>query len=389
MPRGGFSGGGGGGGGSFGGGRGSFGGGGRGSIGRSGPGAGPPGGRGGGFGGGFPSGGGRSGGGPTGGGPGGGGFPTGGGGFGGGGFRGGFGGGGMRGGGGFFSPFGGGGGFRRGGGGCGTGCVTTFVVVIIILIALNMTFGPGMFSSDQSAPSGAGSGSGYNVTQSTVKRTPLPKGMAKETGYYTDEVGFIKNPQILQAGMRNFYNKTGVQPYLYITDTVNGTTAPNASDMDKYANALYDKLFKDEAHLLLLYWETADSTPGDYKTQVVTGTQANTVIDEQAATILLDYIDRYYADSSLGSYDEMFSKSFNDAGDRIMAVTVSPGIWITGALIVLAVLALLFYWWTRVKKQKNIEAEQTEKILNTPLEKLGPGPTGLEDKYKDPPPAQE
>ena len=360
MPRGGFSGGGGGGG------RGSIGGGGRGSIGRSGPGAGAPGGRGGGFGGGFSGGGG---------------FP--GGGF-GGGFRGGFPGGGMR-GGGFFSPFGGGG-FRRSGGGCGTGCVSTFVVIIIIFIALIMTFGSGMFSSGQNTESGAGSGSGYNITASTVKRTPLPKGTAKETGYYTDNVGFITNPQVLQTGMQNFYNKTGVHPYLYITDTVNGTKAPKDSDMSTYANALYDQLFTDEAHLLLLYWETADSTPGDYKTWIVTGTQARTVIDDQAATILLDYVDRYYTDSSLSGYDEVFSKAFNDAGVRIMAVTVSPTVWIVGALIILAVLALLFYWWTRAKKQKNIEAEQTEKILNTPLEKLGPGLTGLEDKYKDPPP---
>jgi len=354
-------GGGGGGGGRGGGGLGSVGGGGLGSLGRSGGGGGL-GGRGGRVsGGGFPTGGGggfRGGG-------------SGGGGFGGGGFRGGYGGGG-------FIPFGGG--FRRGGrGGCGSGCISSFVVVIIIVIALLMTFGGGMFS-------GMGNGSGgYTVTKSTEKREPLPKGSVTETGYYTDDLGFITNPVVLEAGMKNFYQKTGVQPYLYITDTVNGTTSPTASDMDTYGKVLYNQLFTDQGHLLLLYWETKDGADGDYKTQCITGAQAKTVIDTEAATILLDYIDYYYYDNSIKDYNQMFSQSFNDTGNRVMTVTTSPWVWIMGALIILVILALLFYWWSRAKKQKNLEAEQTEKILNTPLEKLGPDMTGLEEKYKDPP----
>jgi len=285
----------------------------------------------------------------------------------------------MRGGG--FIPFFGGG-YRRGGGGCGSGCTSVFVVAFIIVVALVMTFGGGMFSGNSY---GSGSGSSYNITASTVKRVPLPKGSVKETGYYTDEINFITNPQVLQTGMKNFYDKTGVQPYIFITDTVNGQKNPTDSDMAAYANALYNEQFTDEAHLLLLYWESPTGAEGDYKEWIITGTQAKTIIDDQAATILMDYVDRYYYDNSLKGYSEMFSKAFNDAGNRIMNVTVSPWVWVIGVLIVLAVLALLFYWWTRAKRQKNLEAEQTEQILNTPLEKLGPGPTGLEEKYKDTP----
>jgi len=357
MPRGGFSGGGGGG-------RISGGGGGRLTGGRSGGG----GGRGGFTGGGF----------PTGGGFGGGRIPPGGG-FGGGGFHGG----GYR-GGGFFFPFGGG--YRRnyrGGGGCGTGCSSIFVVIAVIIVALVMTFGSGIFSQFGSYSAGTGNSSG--IAPSTVKRTPLPKGSVNETGYYTDELGWIKNPVTLEAGMKNFYNKTGVQPYIYITDTVNGTKNPTDTDMETYVNELYNKLFKDEAHFLVLYWETKNGQEGDYKTWYTVGSQAKSVVDLEAANIVLDYIDRYYYDNSLQNYDQVFSKSFNDAANRIMTVTVSPWVYVIAVLVVLVILALLFYWWARVKKQKNLEAEQTEKILNTPLEELGPGPTGIEDKYKDPP----
>ena len=343
MPRGGYSGG---------GGRSSGGGGGRSSGGRSG---------GGGHRGGF-SGGGFSGGGRRGGGFSGGGFPTGGGGFRGRGFR--HGGRGPS-----FFPYGGG--FRRNyGGGCGTGCVSGVVVIIILIAVIAMVL-LGIFSNNINGQVSSG------VTMSTVRREPLPKGSAIDTGYYTDELGWITNPVTLEAGMKNFYTKTGVQPYLYITDTANGTTKPTSSDMDIYARELYDKLIRDEAHLLLLFWENNNN----YKTQYVAGSQAKSVIDAEAANILLDYIDRYYYGSM--KEDEFFSKAFNDAGNRIMSVQQSPWVWVWTTLIVLCILGILFFWWSKIKRQKNLEAEQTEKILNMSLDELGPGKTGLEDKYRE------
>ncbi|MCL2350987.1 MAG: hypothetical protein FWC55_00490 [Firmicutes bacterium] len=359
MPRGGFSGGGGGfsgGGGGFsgGGGRSFGGGGGRSFGGRSGGGGAS---RGGFTGGGFSSGGGFRGGSP------GGGLPPGG--------RPPMGGGPM---------FPGGGGFRRGfygggGGGCGgVGCTVIFIAAIVLIFVAVLLFS---FSGGVSVGSSSG---GSEVTSSTIKREPLPKGAVTETGWYTDELNWIQNPVTLEAGMKNFYAKTGVQPYLYITDTVNGNTDPTSanwkSDMEAFANQEYDLLFRDEAHLLVIFWENNDN----YATGYLAGTQAKAVIDDEAANILLDYIDRYYYGSM--TEDEFFSKSFDDAAVRIMTVTRSPWIPVLLVLIVLVILVLLFVWWNRRKKQKNLEAEQTQKILETPIEELGPGPTGLEDKYK-------
>ena len=65
-----------------------------------------------------------------------------------------------------------------------------------------------------------------DITRSTVKREPLDKAYVNETGYYTDELGWIRSSSTLEKGMKDFYQETGVQPYLYITDTVNGTTSP-------------------------------------------------------------------------------------------------------------------------------------------------------------------
>ena len=103
------------------------------------------------------------------------------------------------------------------------------------------------------------------------------------------------------------------------------------------------------------------------------GTQAKTVIDREAADILLDYIDRNYYDSSLTD-EEFFSNSFRDAANRIMTVTRSP--WISAittiaivfGVVILAI--LLFVWWRHAKKQKNLEAKQTADMLDTPAGKI-------------------
>ena len=42
--------------------------------------------------------------------------------------------------------------------------------------------------------------------------------------YFTDRLGWIKQSATLNAGMEAFFKKTGVKPYLYLTDNVYGST---------------------------------------------------------------------------------------------------------------------------------------------------------------------
>jgi uncharacterized membrane protein len=249
--------------------------------------------------------------------------------------------------------------YGGGPGGCGCGTLPILLIVFIIIFIMISAGRCSVFDN---------TGNSSDITTSTVKREPLPKGSVNETDYYTDTMVpiWITNPTELLRGMKYFYQKTGVQPYLYITDTINGSHTPTESEIADYANSLYDELFTDEAHLLFVFFEYDDS----YMDWYVTGTQAKTVIDTEAGDIFLDYIDRNYYISSL-SDEEFFSNSFKDAADRIMNVTQSP--WIS-VLIILGVCVLavvLFIWWQNAKKQKNLEAQQTEQILKTPLEKFG------------------
>lgn len=266
-----------------------------------------------------------------------------------------------------------GGGYRRSSApsGCApSGCLTVLIILLIfIAIMIAISAFSGMMSNNSS----------NDITISTIERVPLPKGSVNETEYFDDRLGWINNETKLEKGLEYFYDETGVQPYLYLTDNINGNFYPSDIELEQFANDLYDELFTDEAHLLFVFYEHE----GMYMDWYITGTQAKQVIDREAADILLDYVDRYYYDSDLTD-EEFFSQSFSDAADRIMTITRSP--WITVFIVIgIAVLVLiLFIWWNKAKKQKNLEAKQMEDILKTPLDTFGDTEAeDLANKYED------
>lgn len=108
-----------------------------------------------------------------------------------------------------------------------------------------------------------------------------------------------------------------MQPYLYILP--NGATT-STQDLSRQAEKLYDQLFTDEGHFLLVF---CDDGYGSFHCGYTVGSQAKTVMDDEAVGILADYLDRYYSDYSL-SEEEIFSKTFSSTATRIMTVTQSP-----------------------------------------------------------------
>ncbi len=237
------------------------------------------------------------------------------------------------------------------------GCLTFFGIALILIGVLFLV------SRFAGAPLLSGSG---GITQSTTRREALPPGAVKETAYFTDTLDWIGNETQLTAGMKHFYKKTGVQPHLYITDTVNGSHYPSSEALEAFADDLYDRLFTDEAHLLLVFFEY----DGGYMTRGVTGVQARSVIDSEAGDILMDYLDRYYYDDSLTD-EQYFSKAFSDAADRIMTVYRSPWIPVFITIGIAVLLLTAYVWWRRSETQKDLKARRTEEILKTPLERFG------------------
>ena len=164
----------------------------------------------------------------------------------------------------------------------GAGTIFAIIAVVAFLV-----FALALFS-------GFGSCSSSDISSSTVERQALPAGSVTETAYYTDEDGsWISDARTLEEGMRQFYMDTGVQPYLYILP--NGTTT-STSELSSLAEQLYDELFQDEAHFLLVF---CDSGYGGYNCGYTVGSQAKTIMDSEALDIFADYLDRYYADYSI------------------------------------------------------------------------------------------
>lgn len=261
---------------------------------------------------------------------------------------------------------------RGGGGGCGgAGCGFLLMGVFVLMVLMIIFSSIGNFN-----PTTPGS-----VTPSTIEREALPSGSVNETDYFTNEAGWHINQTTLTNGLRHFYNETGVQPYVYITNNIDGSTDPTNDEIVAFSNELYDELFTDEAHALLVFFEPDLYS---YDTYLVTGVQAKQVIDQEASDILLDYVDRNYHSNM--NDDEFLSKAFADAADRIMKVTKSPWItvWIVIAVVVL--IFLLFSWWKSKQAQKNLEAEQTKDILSQPIQKFGTSAADdLTKKYQDDP----
>ena len=199
------------------------------------------------------------------------------------------------------------------------------------------------------------------IQKSTVEREKLDSpSQSVSQDYYEDHLGWIKSSSVLEDGMKHFYEETGVQPYLVITDDIGGNDYSKAAEK-KYANEVYDAHFTDQAHLVLVFQEK----DGQYHSFYLVGTEAKTVIDDEAGEILLDYIDHYYY-SDLDE-DEMFSKAFRESADRMMTVTPKYG-WIALIFVlIIVVLVVLLTWWSKKKKAKLAEMNKAQQILDQDL----------------------
>ncbi len=222
--------------------------------------------------------------------------------------------------------------------------------------------------------------SSSSITVSTVEREALPAGSVNQTEYYYDGLDWIRSASTLESGLYTFFKATGVQPYIYLTDNIDGDYDIEHADIATYANDLYDELFTDEAHVLLVW---AENDQG-YVNYLITGVQAKGVIDDEAVDIILDYLDMYYY-SDLGD-EAFFSTAFDKAAERSMAQTpTSPWVYVSVAVVVVAVVGGVIYLVKFRAKKKKEEDDRLNDILNADLgtyETKSSTLSDLENKYK-------
>ena len=226
----------------------------------------------------------------------------------------------------------------------GIGCIHIVLILIILFSIIALYFNIVAFSQSNSE-----------------ERTKLNANV-NVTEYYNDTLGWIDDSATLTEGLKYFYNMTGVQPYLYITDDIGGSFYETA---ESFANNKYDELFTDEAHLLVIFHEKNDW----YDTYCLAGSAADTVIDADARSILLDTLDEYYYDSSLDD-SEYFSKAFKEAADEIMTGS-SVGIGIVIVPLVILVAASVAELAIIKKSKQAKKDKELKEMLEKPLKTFG------------------
>jgi len=225
-----------------------------------------------------------------------------------------------------------------------------------------------------------------SVASSTHERQALPAGTAEVTPLYADQDGdWIHNASALEDGLRHFYDETGIMPYLYILP--NGSVT-SIEELSGIATQVYDQLFTDEAHFVLVF---CDQNDGSFLASYAIGQQADTIMDSEAIGILSQYLEANYNNYSI-SEEEIFSRTFASTADRIMEVTPSPAIPIAICLAVIVVVAVVAYLIIKKRNDQRREAERMEQILNTPLESFEDDAVeDLAEKYEqsDPDPVKK
>lgn len=222
--------------------------------------------------------------------------------------------------------------------------------------------------------------SGVNM-KSTHEREKLESTWSYQNDCITDETGWIEAPGQLSRDLQTFYEKTGIQPYVYLRNY----DASLRTDEEKiaYAEQWYDTHIDNEHSFLFLYFGEPDEDTVGYMTYV-SGKQATSVMDEEAVQIFWNYMDRNWVNESY-NMDDVIAKTFVKTGDVIMG---KPQLFSHGVSMVLKiclVLCAIFLivgiaaWIVRIRSdKKRVKIAEDEKILNTPLDEMD----SLKEKYK-------
>lgn len=197
-----------------------------------------------------------------------------------------------------------------------------------------------------------------DVPLTAEHRTRLELASLRETPYFTDRVGWLEaNRKQAEKGLRYFYEKTGVQPHLYVRSVMGYRTADRA-EMDGYAQALYGSLFSDEGHLLILADEQPDREE-PFLVGFAAGRMASSVMDEEALSILEAYWKAGFAEGESLTAPQKAAAAgdvLRRTADNIMGVENSSG-WVIALIVLVSLLLLLaardfLRNWNRLKKKE-------------------------------------
>lgn len=202
---------------------------------------------------------------------------------------------------------------------------------------------------------------------STRNREKIENPVAYTNDCVKDEIGYVEDVSALSRNLQNFYNKTGIQPYIYLK--AYDASLSTDAEKEEYAKDWYDKNIDNEDTFLYVYFEDADPDEVGYMAYV-NGKEVTSVMDAEAVSIFWNYIDRYWTDGSL-TMVQVFTKTFDSTAKTIMTKsTTGKDLAKKGILfgtVLVGVVAVIVILRMHYKRQKE-KAQETVEILNTPLD---------------------
>lgn len=211
------------------------------------------------------------------------------------------------------------------------GCSTVILLVIIILAVISCV-----------APDWGSSRQDIDVTVSRTERTAVT-GTKTYSDWYLDELGFIDHDTDLIDGLKYFYSKTGIQPYVMLLDYDESLWDGgnwNEDAAEQYLAQVYADTFSDNGHLIFAYFACENDTEDmDGMFYFYYGSAAYSIMDDEAETIFWSYFDMNYNNLDL-SIAEFIGQTFEETADNIMHVGTSGNSPLIKAAAVFAVICV-------------------------------------------------
>ncbi|MCD8232203.1 MAG: hypothetical protein LUD14_10440 [Clostridiales bacterium] len=221
------------------------------------------------------------------------------------------------------------GGYRRR---CGTGCLTPIIILIVFIVIIISsavsTLGGGVRyalsrlrgntqqitdTTDYTEESWEDEDNDES-TYSNSSREKADTGVAFSSDCILDELGWVEDVDATGESLEDFYNATGVQPYIYFK--AYDASLTTESEKEEYAFDWYEENIDNEGTFLFIYFAEEDSDNDVGYMVYVNGYDIDSVMDGEAVEIFWNYVDEYWY-SSL-STDDMLTEIFNSTADAIM-----------------------------------------------------------------------
>lgn len=201
------------------------------------------------------------------------------------------------------------------------------------------------------------------TVKSTITREKLTDVDPYTTDCVRDDLNWINSENSTGKSLKAFYDKTGIQPYIYLK--AYDSNLVTDEQKDTFASNYFDSMgYKDNAMLFIYFCEKNESDVGYMCMQY--GNAAATILDMEAIDIFWSYIDNYWY-SDLDT-DEMFETVYNKTANGIMSTSKTSKDIVFVLIITLSSIIMLAIVYAiimaRIKAGK-AKMEHERKILNT------------------------